>query len=130
MALESSVLSSEEFKAFAADYVMFAHVTTRIEGRKHDGLLSEKGGRGFPHLVALNQGGDVIATLTGGRSIDGFRQMMESGAKFEALKSKEDKTLDDEIFLLKHDIAMGNAKLDDAKARVAKLTGLSDAQKA
>ena len=40
------MLSSPEFKEFGKDVVLFAHITTRIPGRKHDGLLSEKGFRG------------------------------------------------------------------------------------
>lgn len=123
------MLSSEEFKKFAGEYVVFAHVTTRIKDRKYDGLLQEKGGRGFPHLVALNKDGDVIAALAGERSVAGFRAMMEAGSKFEGVRAKAVKTTDDEIFLLKHDIAMGNAKFDAAKERVAKLKDLTEAQK-
>ncbi len=108
---------------------MFAHVTTRLEGRKYENLLSEKGFGGFPSLAALDENGDVIAKLSGNRDVAGFRAMMDSGAKLMAIRAKEDKSLDDHVFLLKHDIEMGNAKLDDAKDRVSKLEGLSDAQK-
>jgi hypothetical protein len=107
---------------------MFAHVTTRIEGRKHEGLLSEKGFRGFPSLAALDEKGDIIAKLSGNRDVAGFEAMMASGAQFMEVRGKAEKTLDDEVFLLKHDISMGNAKLADAKDRVAKLEGLSDEQ--
>lgn len=123
------MLSTEEFKKFAGEYVVFAHVTTRIKDRKYDGLLQEKGGRGFPHLVAMSKDGDVTAALTGERTVAGFRAMMEAGAKFESVKSKAVKTTDDEIFLLKHDVSMGNVKLDGAKERAAKLKDLTEAQK-
>jgi 3-deoxy-D-manno-octulosonate 8-phosphate phosphatase KdsC-like HAD superfamily phosphatase len=108
---------------------MFAHVTTRIEGRKHDGLLSEKGFGGFPSIAAMDENGDIIAKLSGGRDVAGFEAMMASGAKFMEIRGKAEKTLDDEVFLLKHDIEMGNADLAAAKDRVAKLEGLSDEQK-
>jgi hypothetical protein len=123
------VLSTKEFGEFAKEFVMFAHVTTRIEGRKDDDLLSKKGGTGFPYLTALDAKGDVIAKLAGGRTVEGFRAMMADGAKFQTVRAKEKKTLDDEIFLLQHDISMGNADLAAAKSRAAALKGLSDAQK-
>ena len=123
------MLSTKEFGEFSKEFVMFCHITTRIEGRKYDDLLSKKGGTGFPYLVALDAAGDVIAQLEGGRTVEGFRAMMTDGAKFVAVRSKEKKTLDDEIFLLKHDIAMGNADLAAAKTRMAGLKGLNDAQK-
>ena len=107
---------------------MFAHVTTRIEGRKYEGLLSEKGFSGFPSLAALDDKGDIIAKLTVSRDVDGFKAMMAAGAKFMEVRAKSEKTLDDEVFLLKHDIEMGNVKLADAKARTAKLKGLSAEQ--
>lgn len=123
------MLSTKEFGDFSKEFVMFCHITTRIEGRKYDDLLSKKGGTGFPYLVALDANGDVIAQLEGGRTVEGFRAMMAEGAKFVALRGKEKKTLDDEIFLLEHDISMGNADLAAAKARMAALKGLNEAQK-
>jgi hypothetical protein len=123
------VLSSKEFGEFAKEFVVLAHVTTQIKDRKDDDLLGKKGGRGFPYLVALDAQGDVIAKLKGGRTIEGFRAMMADGAKFVEVRGKPKKTLDDEIFLLGHDIAMGNADLEKAKARAAALKGLNDAQK-
>lgn len=122
------MLSSAEFKAFASEYVVFAHVTTRIKDRKDDGLLQQKGGTGFPYLVALNADGDVIARLNGARTLEGFRTMMADGAKFESIRNKAEKTTDDQLFLLKHDIAMGQAKLAAAKERIAGLGKLTEAQ--
>ena len=122
------MLSTKEFGDFSKEFVMFCHITTRIEGRKDDDLLSKKGGRGFPHLVALDAKGDVIAQLAGGRTVEGFRAMMADGAKFMAVRKKEKKTLDDELFLLKHAISMGNADFAKAKERVAAMKGLSAAQ--
>ncbi len=122
------MLSTEEFKKFAGEYVVFAHVTTQIKDRKYDGLLSEKGGRAFPHLVAMNKDGLVNAVATE-RSIAGFRAMMDAGAKLEALRTKAGKTTAEEVALLKHDVTMGNANLDAAKERAAKLKDLTEAQK-
>ena len=61
------MLSSEEFKAFAAEVVPFLHVTSRVEGEHHPKLLEEKGGRGhwgrFYSVVLAGggiQGGQVF----------------------------------------------------------------------
>lgn len=122
------MLSTPEFKEFSKEFVMFCHITTLLKDRKDDDLLGKKGGRGFPYLVALDQNGDVIAQASD-RSVEGFRSMMADGAKFVEVRAKPEKTLDDEVFLLKHDIRMGNADLEQAKARMEKLKGLSDEQK-
>jgi hypothetical protein len=127
--LESSVLSTKEFGEFAKEFVMFAHITTRIEGRKDDDLLSKKGGTGFPYLTALDAKGRVTAKLTGGRSVEGFRAMMADGAKLDALRAKEKRTPDEEFSLLQHDMSVANVGVDEARASVAAAKGLSDAQK-
>jgi hypothetical protein len=129
MALEGSVLSSEEFKTWGKSVVLFAHVTTRIKGRKDDDLLGKKGGRGFPHLVALDAEGNVTAKLSGGRDVAGFKTMMESGAKYTAIASKAEKSTDDKVFLFGHDIEMGNLKFEDAKKRAAEIGKVTDEQK-
>ena len=59
--MEDGVLRTDEFKKFSEDYVMFLHITTRIEGRENDGLLGDVGGTGFPTLVVLDATGSVIA---------------------------------------------------------------------
>jgi hypothetical protein len=124
------VLSSKEFAEFSKQYVMFCHVTTRIEGRKDDDLLSKKGGNGFPYLVAMDANGDVIAQHKPvQRTLDSIRSMMGDGAKFQELRAKPGKTLDEEVSLLQQEVAYGNLDAAKAKERVAGLKGLSDAQK-
>jgi hypothetical protein len=122
------VLSTDEFKTFAGEYVMFAHVTTRIEGREHDDLLSLKGFGGFPSLAAMDADGNIIAKLTGSRDVTGFREMMAAGARYEEIRARPDKSLEDEVFLLTHDIEMGNADLPSARARAGALVGLDEVQ--
>lgn len=123
------MFSTEEFKTFADANVMLAHVTTRIEGRKNDGLLSEKGGRGFPTIIALDTDGNKIAEA-GGRSVEAFEKMMVSASRFVEISGKAEKTLDDRIFLFKHQIDMGTLKFAEAKKLRGELEGLSDEQNA
>ncbi len=125
------MLSTEEFKAFSTEYVMFCHITTRIPGRADEDLLQKKGGTGFPYLVALDAHGDVIAKAKD-RSVAGFRAMMESGAKFVAIQAKPEaeRTLDDRVFVFLHDIEMEELDLAAAQAEAAKFEGLSPEQKA
>jgi len=128
MSLESSVLSSEEFKTWGKSVVLLAHVTTRIKGRKDEDLLQKKGGRGFPHLVALDAEGNVTAKLSGSRDVAGFKTMMDSGAKYTATAAKAEKSVDDKVFLFGHDIEMGNLKFEAAKARAAEIGKVTDEQ--
>ena len=74
------MLSAAEFSAFAKEVVPFLHVTSRLEGASYPDLLSQKGGRGFPYLVAMDAEGRVTAQAEQ-RSVDGFRSMVEAAAK-------------------------------------------------
>jgi hypothetical protein len=67
---------------------MFLHVTTRIEGRKHDGLLSEVGGRGFPSFFIMEGDGSVVGQVKGPRSVEAFDNAVKDGKAFVALRAK------------------------------------------
>jgi len=122
------VLSTDEFKAFAAEVVPFLHVTSRVEGEHHPNLLEEKGGRGFPHVVALDAKGDVVATLQE-RTVEGFRKMMKGAGDFAALSGKEKRTPAEEMRLVRllHD--MDRIEADEARARANALVEPDEAVK-
>ena len=109
--------------------VLFAHITSRVEGEPHPNLLSEKGGRGFPHLAVLDKNGDVVAK-PGSRDVPGFVAAVADGGKFLALRAKEDPTVDDRIELLGLEIKLGNYDLTKAREAAGAIEGLTDAQKA
>ncbi|MHC4958397.1 MAG: hypothetical protein ACYTGN_08465 [Planctomycetota bacterium] len=67
---------------------MFLHVTARIEGRKHDGLLNEVGGRGFPSFFIMEGDGSVVGQVKGQRSVDTFEKAVNDGKAFVALRAK------------------------------------------
>jgi hypothetical protein len=122
------VLSTEAFREFAREVVLYSNVMTRIEGRKHDELLLEKGGRGFPYVVAMDGTGAVLARLED-HSVDGFRAMMKSGAAHTALRGKADRTPAEEADVLAKDMAFGNVKGPEARTRIAALKGADEAMR-
>jgi hypothetical protein len=124
------VLSTDDFATFAGEYVMFAHVTTRIEGREHDGLLSERGFGGFPSLAAMDAEGGLIARLSGDRDVSGFRGMMADAERLLEIRARTDRSLEDEVWLLEREIELGTLDAASARARAEALEGLDEAQRA
>lgn len=62
-ALESGMLSSPEFQAFAKSVVLFVHVTSHVEGEQYPHLLREKGFVSFPSLCFLDADGKVTVRM-------------------------------------------------------------------
>lgn len=104
--------------------MIFCSIMSKVPGRKHDALLGEKGGQGFPYLVYMDETGKVIGKPAG-RTVAAFRQ----GARYLTLERKEKRTADEEVEFLELGLAMGS--LDPAKAKeiLGKLK-ISDEQKA
>lgn len=117
------MLSAEDFQAFAKDNLLYLHVTSRVEGAAHPNQLQEKGGRGFPYVVALDSRGDVIANLSD-RSVEGFQSMLKDGGDFLSLLKKDKRTPGEEIRLLGLEMGMGRVKGDEARTRANALKDL------
>ncbi|HBP17504.1 MAG TPA: hypothetical protein DEA08_06895 [Planctomycetes bacterium] len=110
--------------------MLFCHITTRIKGRKHDGLLTKKGGRGFPHLVFMDEQGEVI-TKPAGRSVKAFEKGAQQVGSFMKLRNKADKSDAEKVELLTLEIGFGTVSADEARKRAKELEGsLDDAAKA
>lgn len=122
--MEGGPLSSPEFKEFAKEVVLFCHITTRIPGRKDDDLLTKVGGRGFPHLVYMDETGKVLGRPAR-RSVKAFRE----GARYLTLSRKAELNQAETIELIELGLATGLIKPEDAKARAAKLE-FDDAERA
>lgn len=73
---------------FSKTVVPFLHVTTRIEGRKDEDLLSRKGGTGFPYFVVLDAQGELLAQHNGPRTVEGFQATVAKGQEFLDLVAK------------------------------------------
>lgn len=107
--------------------VLFLHITTKIEGYKDDDLLKRVGGRGFPHLVAMDADGKVLGSPPG-RSVADFRTMNEY---FELKPKAEKGDANTKVEFFIRAIAMGDYKsLDDAKKHLATLKKVSKEQQA
>ena len=121
---------AENFKKFADNVVLFAHITSRIEGAKHANLLSEKGGRGFPHIVFMDENGDVLAKHSGPRTADGFMASQEKVTAYLELKAKaESGDASAKFDFLMARIGLGNVTLAEVKKETADME-LDEAQKA
>lgn len=75
---------------FSRDYVLFCHITTQVSTDKHQDLLEQKGGEGFPHIVFMDAAGTVIATHEGSRDAAGFGKTGERARAFVDTKKKAD----------------------------------------
>jgi len=67
--------------------VPFLHVTTHLEGRKHEDLFNQLGGRGFPTFFILDSEGKVVGQV-GERTIEGFTATAKAAQEFVELEKK------------------------------------------
>lgn len=100
--------------------MLFCHITTRIPGREHDGLLSQKGGSGFPYLVFMDAEGDVLGEPPG-RSVQAFEGMAERAQRYLDLRRKSEKSSAEEAELFSLEVGFGRLTLDQARAKRARL---------
>lgn len=59
--IEGETLSSPEFATLQQSYVLFCHITSRVDGAANPHLHRAKGGRIFPYFAALDAQGKVLA---------------------------------------------------------------------
>lgn len=105
--------------------VLFCHITSRVEADKHQDLLREKGGRGFPYLVFLDAEGNVL-TQQRARTVEGFEETLASLRRLDDLRGKADggdKAAATELLIAETE--MGRHSLEEARARFQKL-GVTD----
>lgn len=104
--------------------MLFCHITSRVTEDKHQNLLSEKGGRGFPHLVFMDADGAVLAVHKGNRTAAGFAETGRKAKAFQELKAKAEKEPDNvgvQFEFLKVQIELGMVTAAQARDRMAKL---------
>ncbi len=124
--LEDGAFSQEDFAKWSKDYVMFCHITTKVESDKHLDLWSATGGSGFPHIVFMNASGDVITEHNGERTVEEFGKT----GRVADLKNRiegGDTTAVNDYFLAR--LELGQLQYAEAKAGAEKLDGLTDEQK-
>jgi hypothetical protein len=129
--MERGALSTEEFREFAKGVVPYLNMTSHVEGDKDQGLLSEKGGGGFPYLVAMNGDGKVLAVHQAyPRDVPSFVALMEEAKKNAEKRAAEDLSQEDRVGFLLFDLKVGNVTVDEGRTAAAALEGLDPAKKA
>ena len=127
--MESGALSDPAFGPWAKSVVPFLHVTTRIAGRKYDGLLGEKGFRGFPSLAFMDAEGNILAKPQS-RSVTAFEStrtaLIEHADLVKRIEGGE-KGLDATLLLCEY--ALGKVDSAAFKTRSESLADVSDEQK-
>ncbi len=115
--------------------MLFCHVTTQVEGDANPNLLSEKGGMGFPHMVAMDADGNVLAMHESERTADAFAATMTAAREVQV----ELKTLAEQAgkgdekaaaVLFEKRLGLAHIAPKDAVVQMAALKGLTDEQKA
>lgn len=109
--------------------MLLLHNTSQVATDKHQNLLREKGGRGFPYLIWMDDEGTVLLQQ-GGRSVADFEQSLAKVGAFCALKKKAadgDKEAANELFVVEVELGKTNAAAAREKAPTLQL---SDALKA
>lgn len=117
--MENGLFSSSEFAEWSKSYVIYCHISTRIEGRKDEGLFREKGFTGFPTLAFLDTNGALTAKHAGSRVIPELNKTAKKSTTYMTLRSKAnagDKAAKQHLFVAdlelgRYDFASGSLKL-------------------
>lgn len=108
--------------------VLFCHITSRIPGEKYDGLLQEKGGAGFPHLVLMDAEGNVVGSPKG-RTVEAFHEAVKAAreeiVRLAALRKRAAAgDVNAKAELLEADLRASRVDLETAKKQAAELKGV------
>jgi hypothetical protein len=95
--------------------VLLCHVTSHVEGDKHQGLWQEKGGSGFPFLVFMDAEGNVVAKQ-GERTVAGFQVRLAACKAYLELAAKH-KAGDESVAA---DLLIARIELDQVDFAAAK----------
>lgn len=86
--MENRAFSQEDFAAWSDRAIPYLHISTRIDGKKDDGLFKEKGFRGFPSFCVMDANGDIVAKHVGSRDVAGFQKTLRKGETFISLREE------------------------------------------
>lgn len=128
--VEDGPFSQEElFASFADDVVLFAHITSRVDGRENDDLLERFGKNAFPTLLVLDAAGDLLGehTAIGARNVRSFRATVEDAL---VVREARDEPVGDHLprtaALLAAEIELGLRDAASASERFADLRELGE----
>jgi hypothetical protein len=100
------------------------HVTTKIEGHPHDGLLKDKGYRGFPTLVFMDTEGKTLASPAG-RSVIAFERCVFAIEAVDEVRERAEagnREAQVELLLLEYDLAQLKGEAFDKRAEELRST--------
>jgi hypothetical protein len=108
---------------------LFCHVTTRIDGRPDDDLLSQKGFSGFPSLAIMDAEGEILKKDVG-RSVAAMGSAVDAVQAYSLLKTKAaagEKGLDAKLFVA--EVKLGKIDVSEAKKQLGKFKLSGDDKK-
>lgn len=108
--------------------MLFCHITSRVQTDKYQNLLQEKGGRGFPYLIWMDEKGEKLMEASA-RSVESFNSDADKLVAWTTLKKKAaegDEQAKADLFVT--EVEMGVISPADAKSQMEGLK-LSDDQK-
>jgi hypothetical protein len=88
--VEGGPFLTDEFVEFSKKYVLFLHVTSRVEGRKNDELFFDYDGREFPTLLLLDAEGELLARRSSDFTVEQFAALGGKAYRYLDLKKKAD----------------------------------------
>jgi hypothetical protein len=130
MAVENGAFSDEAFAKMAEKFTLFCHITSQVPEDKHQDLLEQKGGQGFPHIVFMDAEGNVLATHEGPRTVAGFEstgRMVAGWAEARTKAAAGDAAAKVDVVL--YEIELGKTKLEEGREKLKGLGELTEAQK-
>jgi hypothetical protein len=107
---------------FSEKVVLFLHVTSHVEEDKYQELFEAKGGDGFPYMLYMDAGGDVIAKMDRPYDIDAFTTALGKASTYLAVVKKAeggDKAASLEVLITK--LETGGIKAEEAKKKLKEL---------
>lgn len=99
--------------------MLFCHITSQVSTDPYQKLLSEKGGRGFPHLVFMDAEGTVMASPAE-RTVASFMKTNGELKRIADLQGKTDPASVTALVFAKLEIGM--MKAADAKEKLSGMT--------
>ena len=128
---ETGLFASKEFADWSKDVVLFACVATNIPGKADDAMAWRKGAMAFPWLAMMDAHGHVTAYIELGADRDAaaLEKLRARHNDYLGLAARPDKTTDEQVALLTHDIMNGNVDFDTSMQRIASLEHATDEQR-
>ncbi|MCC6670886.1 MAG: thioredoxin family protein [Planctomycetes bacterium] len=128
--LENGLLSDPAFREFAATTVLFAHVTSWVQGEPEPTLLHRYGGYAYPTIVFLDAQGRWLATHRGKRSVAALAETLTRARAQAELLARADSG--DAGALRSSFVAVLEARalpLEQARATLARIADLDPGER-